>query len=228
MSVLIRPDRDMSTPANYTTLAFPHERGESVRATPTSAAAPESGRRKDQAPSFSRCSRHPRLAASGTTTARNVCFRAIAARSRRWSPACHPDPSPQSQERKSKKKKEGRRNADRRVVHDPRFGAARPLLYPPRAGQDKRGGARLSAFHHDACCSERTPQLNSSHALPVTVLGRSRRYPLPAVSQCSDVSRTGHSAGRACLPEPPGSGSDEPPPAGAAPLRQPASPADVP
>jgi len=34
----------------------------------------------------------------------------------------HPDPSPQSQEGK---KKEGRRNADRRVVHDPRFGAAR-------------------------------------------------------------------------------------------------------
>jgi len=193
--------------------------------------------RQDQAPSFSRCGWHPRLAASGTKTARDICFRAIVKRSRRWSPACHPDPSPQSQEgnkketrkKKERKKKEGRRNADRRVVHDPRFGAARPPPYPPpHAGEDKGGGARLSAFHHGACCSERTPQLNSSHALPVTVLGRSRRYPLPAVSQCSDISRTGHSAGRACLPEPPGSGGDEPPPAGAAPLRQPASPAGVP
>src|ERR1700734_3295215 len=71
----------------------------------------------------------PEAAASGKTTARNVCFRAIVERSRRWSPACHPDPSPQSQERnkkeKRKKKERGRRNAGRRVVHDPRFGAAR-------------------------------------------------------------------------------------------------------
>jgi len=65
--------------------------------------------------------------------------------------------------------------------------------------------ARLSAFHRGACCSERTPQLNSSDALPVTVLGRNGRYPLPAVVQCSDVSRTGHSAGRASDPESPGS-----------------------
>ena len=121
MSVLMRPDRDISTPANYTTLAFSAERGESVRAKPTSAATRENARRKYQAPSFSRCGRHPRHAARGTKTARNVCFRAIVKRSRRWSPACHPDPSPQSQA----KKKEGRRNAGRRVVHDPRFGAAR-------------------------------------------------------------------------------------------------------
>src|SRR5580704_6296400 len=124
-SVLMRPDRDISGKLScflLITLAFPEERGESVRATRTSAAACESARRKDQAPSFSRCGQHPRCAASGTKTARSICFRAIVKRSRRWSPAFHPDPSPQSQERKKKK---GRRNADRRVVHDPRFGAAR-------------------------------------------------------------------------------------------------------
>jgi hypothetical protein len=43
---LMRPDRDMSTPENYTTLAFPEERGESVRATPTCAATRESAGRK--------------------------------------------------------------------------------------------------------------------------------------------------------------------------------------
>jgi len=129
MNVLMRPDRDISGKLSCflpITLAFPEERGESVRATRTSAAACESARRKDQAPSFSRCGQHPRCAASGTKTARSICFRAIVKRSRRWSPAFHPDPSPQSQERNKKKaKKEGRRNAGRRVVHDPRFGAAR-------------------------------------------------------------------------------------------------------
>ena len=139
--------------------------------------------RRIQAPSFSRCGRHPRCAASGTKSSPSICFRAIVKRSRRWSPACHPDPSPQSQDRK---KKEGKRNADRRVVQ-------RSAL---RRGARRSQRARLSAFHHGACCSE--------------------------------LARTGHSAGRACLPEPPESGGDEPPPAGAAPLRQPASPADVP
>jgi len=136
--------------------------------------------RRIQAPSFSRCGRHPRHAASGTTTARNVCFRAIVERSRRWSPAFHPDPSPQSQERK--------RKAERRQTRSPRSAL--------RRGARRSQRARLSAFHHGACCS--------------------------------DLARTGHSAGRACLPEPPESGGDEPPPAGAAPLRQPASPTDVP
>jgi hypothetical protein len=76
--------------------------------------------------------------------------------------------------------------------------------------------ARLSASHRGACCSERTPQLNSSDALPVTVLGRNGRYPLPAVVQCSDLTRTGHSAGRASDPESPGSAADEAAPAGTA------------
>ena len=125
-NVLMRPDRDISGKLSCflpTTLAFPEARGESVRATRTSTATCASGRRQDQAPSFSRCGRHPRCAASDTKSARNVCFRAIVERSRRWSPACHPEPSPQSQE--TNKKEKGRRNAGRRVVHDPRFGAAR-------------------------------------------------------------------------------------------------------
>src|SRR5580658_7799542 len=45
MSVLMRPDRDMSGKLSCflpTTLAFPEQRGESVRATPTSAATCES------------------------------------------------------------------------------------------------------------------------------------------------------------------------------------------
>ena len=47
--------------------------------------------------------------------------------------------------------------------------------------------ARLSASHHGTCCSERTPQLNPSYALPGTGLGRSGCYPLPAVLQCSGL-----------------------------------------
>jgi hypothetical protein len=43
------------------------------------------------------------------------------------------------------------------------------------------GRARLPAFHHGSCGSDRTPPLSSSHALPGTVLGRCGRYPLPAV-----------------------------------------------
>jgi hypothetical protein len=39
---LMRPDRDMSTPENYTTLAFPEERGESGQATRACAAMRES------------------------------------------------------------------------------------------------------------------------------------------------------------------------------------------
>src|SRR5580704_16715153 len=45
-SALMRADRDMSTPKNYTTLAFPEERGESVQATRTYAAVRESAGEK--------------------------------------------------------------------------------------------------------------------------------------------------------------------------------------
>jgi hypothetical protein len=88
-----------------TTLALSEWRGDSVRATQTSTATCESASTKCQAASFSRCGRHPRCAAGGTKTVRNICFRAIVERSRRWSPACHPDPSPQSRERNKKEKR---------------------------------------------------------------------------------------------------------------------------
>jgi hypothetical protein len=125
-SVLMKPDRDMSGKLSCflpTTLTFPAERGESVWTPPTSAATSETAGRKTK--------RHRFRDAVGIRgvrqAAQNVCFRAIVKRSRRWRPAFHPDPSPQSQERNKKetRKKKGRRNAGRRVVHDPRFGAAR-------------------------------------------------------------------------------------------------------
>jgi hypothetical protein len=112
-----------------------------------------------------------------------------------------------------KKSKEAERRQTRspRAVPRERMSPLARASGPARAEAQR---ARLSAFHRGACCSERTPQLNSSDALPVTVLGRSGRYPLPAVLQCSDVSRTGRSAGRASDPEPPGSAADEAAPAG--------------
>ena len=46
-----------------------------------------------------------------------------------------------------------------------------PLPSSPACGGGRGGGARLSAFHRGACCSERTPQLSSSYALPGTWSG---------------------------------------------------------
>ena len=180
MSVPMRPDRDMSGKLSCflpTTLAFPEDRGESVRATRTSAATCESGRRQDQAPSFSRCGRHPRCAASGTKTAQSICFRAIAARSRRWSPACHPDPSPQSQERK--RKAERRQTRSPRPVRKRRTGratekaacAALPLRARSPAGVPLTALAAATERHRSA----------PVHALPGTELGRDGCYPSPAV-----------------------------------------------
>jgi hypothetical protein len=78
------------------------------------------------------------------------------------------------------------------------------------------GCARLSAFHHGACCGDRTPQLNSRYALPGTELRRSGRYPPPAVPvQRASRRPVVMPAGR-MTPEPPGSGGDEPPPVGTA------------
>jgi hypothetical protein len=73
------------------------------------------------------------------------------------------------------------------------------------------GRARLSAFHHGACGSDRTPPLSSSHALPGTGLGRDGCYPPPAVLRCSGFPRRPviMPAGRIC-PEPPGSEADNP------------------
>ena len=83
-------------------------------------------RLKGRAPSFSRCGRHPRHGASGTK-------RLLSERS--WSeagggvrpfiPIQARKAKEETRKKQERKKKEGRRNADRRVVHDPRFGAAR-------------------------------------------------------------------------------------------------------
>jgi hypothetical protein len=76
------------------------------------------------------------------------------------------------------RKERGKQNADRRVVQPP---------HPTGRGARPAGRARLSAFHHGACGSDRTPPLSFSHALPATGLRRSGRYPLPAVMQCSEL-----------------------------------------
>src|SRR5208283_5653783 len=91
-----------------------------------------------------------------------------------------------------------------------------PTSAPYGRGAREASRARLSAFHHGACGSDQTPPLSSSYALPGTELGRSGRYPPPAVPVQRVAPQTGHRAGRAYDPEPPGSGGDGPPPAGTA------------
>src|SRR5208282_2459053 len=91
--------------------------------------------------------------------------------------------------RATKEKKE----AERRQAHS-------PTSAPYGRGARSAERARLSASHHGACCSEQTPQLSSSYALPGTELGRSGRYPLPAVPVQRVAPQTGHHAGRAFLP----------------------------
>ena len=85
-------------------------------------------------------------------------------------------------ERKKRKKE---REAERRqtqcfmsrtqAAHGSRHGES-GLRRPSACGR-----ARLSAFHHGSCGSDRTPPLSSSYALPGTERGRNGRYPLPAV-----------------------------------------------
>ncbi len=97
-----------------------------------------------------------------------------------------------------------------------------------RCGARPTGRARLSAFHHGACCSDRTPQLSSRYALPGTRSGRTVPMVRKIVRFLTGVTRSFLSqssgfprrpvivpAGRNS-PEPPGNGSDEPPPAGTA------------
>ncbi len=73
-------------------------------------------------------------------------------------------------------KEKRKQNADSRVIlPSASRDAARALcLFPsPNVrGRVGSGRARLSAFHHGACCGERTPQLNSRYALPGTWSGR--------------------------------------------------------
>ena len=125
-------------------------------------------------------------------------------------------------------KEKRKRNADRRVQPTSASrDAARALVSfpsPACGGGLGRGHARLSAFHRGSCCSERTPQLSSRYALPGTWSGRSdpkasnnrvrktvrlltAGVTRSFLSQSSEVtSQTGHNAGRACFPKPPGSG----------------------
>jgi hypothetical protein len=75
------------------------------------------------------------------------------------------------------------------TVRDPRRAHRCRHLSALGAWARHTGRARLPALRRGSCCSERTPQLNSSDALPVTVLRRNGRYPLPAVVQCSGLPR---------------------------------------
>src|SRR5208283_5915817 len=114
-----------------------------------------------------------------------------------------------------------KKEAERRQARSPTSapcGRGAPLRTSPQEThkREARRGAHRSAAHHGACGSDQTPPLSSSYALPGTELGRSGRYPPPAVPVQRVAPQTGHHAGRAYDPEPPGSGGDEPPPAGTA------------
>jgi hypothetical protein len=112
-----------------------------------------------------------------------------------------------------------KRNAGRRIS---------PFSAPYGRGSREASRARLPAFHHGACGSDRTPPLNSSHALPGTGLGRNGRYPLPAVH-----SAAGYPAGRSscrpgvCTRSRPGAEMTKPHPREPLSLRPPGSPVDV-
>ena len=115
-----------------------------------------------------------------------------------------------------KKAKEAERRQTQGLLTVPRERMS-PLARASGPARAEAQRAHLSAFHRGTCGSDRTPPLNSSYALPGTELGRSGRYPLPAVPKCSEFPRsTGRSAGRAYPPEPPGSATDEATPAGTA------------
>jgi hypothetical protein len=67
-------------------------------------------------------------------------------------------------------KKKRKRNADRRVI----------LPSALARGSREASRARLSAFHHGACCSEPTPQLSSRRtSWDVVVGGRYPPSPVP-------------------------------------------------
>ena len=132
--------------------------------------------------------------------------------------------------------KKGKRNAERRC----------PTTAVPRGtARALRGRARLSAFHHGTCGSDRTPPLSSSHAtsqdlfgapapmvrkteriathfyaepadrLPCVTRGHYPRLKVPVQRDCT--RRPVMMPDGRVLPKPPGSGGDEPPPAGTAP-----------
>src|ERR1700733_14218199 len=78
------------------------------------------------------------------------------------------------------RKKEERKEAERRQTQcfmTPCQRARRRATKSRLAPTLRCGRARLSAFHHGTCGSDRTPRLSSSYALPGTGLGRSGCYP---------------------------------------------------
>jgi hypothetical protein len=88
-------------------------------------------------------------------------------------------------------------------------------------------GAGLSAFHRGTCCSDRTPQLSSRTRflghLPLREgfslkekTWRHQVLPASGLSQTSDRVADRSSCRPGVFPELPGSGGDEPPPAGTA------------
>jgi hypothetical protein len=97
-------------------------------------------------------------------------------------------------------KEKRKRNADRRVYPTSALFRARRASTADKCTQvcahKIHVTRRLSAFHHGSCVGDRTPPLSLEHALPGT---RQHACPSPASS-----SQTGHSAGRAYCPKPPG------------------------
>ncbi len=97
---------------------------------------------------------------------------------------------------------------------------------PYGRGSREASRARLSAFHHGTCCSDRTPQLSSS----TRFLGLRRHQVLPAsdLSQSSELPRRPVivPAGRMTRSRP-GAEVTSPRPREPLPLRQPVSPAGV-
>ena len=84
----------------------------------------------------------------------------------------------------------------------------------PRAGREREGRARLSAFHRGACGSEPTPPLSSRTRF--LGLGLLQALPEEGLSQSSELLADRSWCRPGVFPEPPENGSDEPPPAGTA------------
>ena len=111
-----------------------------------------------------------------------------------------------------------KREAERRQARSPTAapcGRGSPLRTSPVCEGGTEGGSPVGVPpRHLLQRTNAAAQLQ--HALPGTEPGRSGRYPPPAVPVQRVAPQTGHRAGRAYDPEPPGSGGDEPPPAGTA------------
>src|SRR5581483_8070918 len=92
--------------------------------------------------------------------------------------------------------------------------ATPPIRTVRGAARALRGPLRLPAFHRGSRGSEPTPPLSSSPRF----LGRGfgGRYSAPACPSPAIQSQAGRNAGRAFSLKPPGSGGDEPLPAGTA------------